>query len=147
MAREHLHLALRRLRNVLVTKDAAHWTDAELVRRFVERHDEAAFAVLVCRHGGLVLHACRRVLFNDADAEDAFQSTFLVLARKAASLRKTASLASWLYGVAFRCARNLRKNAMRQQKRERTAEVGRPAESPVSRAALNELQSYLDEAI
>jgi len=138
---------LRHLRALLVAKSAAHLTDADLLHCFVERRDETAFTVLVRRHGGLVLHVCRTVLHQEADAEDAFQATFLVLARKAASFRKGASLASWLHGVAFRSAMNLRKSAMRRHQREQAAAGGRSPESPVSQAALNELQSYLHEEI
>ena len=143
MAHGHFHAELRQLRTML----AGPMTDADLINRFVEKRDEAAFAVLVRRHGSLVLHVCRSVLRQDADADDAFQATFLVLARKAASFRKGTSLASWLHGVAYRCSMNLRKSAMRRQAREKAAAGGRPSESSVSDAAWNDLQACLHEEV
>src|ERR1700726_4030578 len=83
-------------------------SDQLLMQRFVAAADETAFAALVRRHGGLVLAVCRRGLGSGPDAEDAFQATFVVLAQKARSIRKQASVASWLYGVAYRLALQLR---------------------------------------
>src|SRR5262245_24140456 len=85
--------------------------DRHLLERFTARHEEAAFAALVQRHGPMVLHVCRRLLHNPADAEDAFQATFLVLIRRASSIRKLESLGCWLYGVAQRIARKARVEA------------------------------------
>jgi RNA polymerase sigma-70 factor (ECF subfamily) len=76
--------------------------DAQLLEQFVRRRDETAFEALLYRHGPLVFGVCRRLLYNPQDAEDAFQATFLVLARKAGAIGRRALLGNWLYGVAPR---------------------------------------------
>src|SRR5688572_28691219 len=79
-------------------------SDAHLLGAFLRNRDERAFEALVRRHGPLVLGVCRRLLRNKEDAADAFQAVFLLLARKAASIRAVAALGSWLYQVAYRTA-------------------------------------------
>jgi RNA polymerase sigma factor (sigma-70 family) len=96
-------------------------TDGDLLRRFADDHEESAFAELVSRHGPLVLGVCRRVLQNDHDTEDAFQATFLVLARKAASICKHDSVSSWLYKVAYRIALKAKADSSRRRTREQIA--------------------------
>ena len=76
--------------------------DRDLLRRFVQDGDELAFAEIVRRHQGLVMGVCRRVIGNAADADDAFQATFVTLARRPRQIRREASLSSWLYTVAWR---------------------------------------------
>jgi cytochrome c peroxidase len=95
--------------------------DQVLLRQFREQRDEAAFATVLHRHGPTVLNVCRSVLRNHADVEDAFQATFLVLARKPASIHTTASLGSWLHGVAYRTALKARAQSAIREKNEARA--------------------------
>ena len=88
MARTQIGTVLQYIRAALGARDAGDTTDADLLDRFAARREEAAFAALLQRHAPLVLSVCRRVLGNTADAEDAFQATFLVLANKAGSVGK-----------------------------------------------------------
>src|SRR5262249_39456175 len=99
-----LDTVLRHLRHAAAADPVAGLTDRQLLQRFAAGREEAAFAALVLRHGPLVLGVCRRVLADAHDAEDAFQATFLVLAKRAASIRKHESVGSWLHGVAHRVA-------------------------------------------
>src|SRR5689334_3728819 len=99
---------------------AGRETDRALLDRFVKDHDQGAFASLVMRHGNLVYNACRRVLRNDADADDAFQATFLYLSEKASSRTWQDSIATWLYEVANHIAQNLKKSNLSRRKREDT---------------------------
>src|SRR5436305_10903147 len=92
--------------------------DAELLERFLHGRDAAAFELLVWRYGPLVLGVCRKVLRQAEDAEDAFQATFLLLARKAGSIGKRTSVGSWLYKVAYRVALHARRTAASRVARE-----------------------------
>ena len=134
---------VRMLAGAVAAKDA---TDADLLRRFSLAGDEAAFSALVERHAGMVWSACRRALDRPEDAEDAFQATFLILFRKAGSIRKRTALASWLYGVARRTALRMRRSAA-QRRQPPIHPSHRKPEEPVAAAALRDLQSLLDEEV
>src|ERR1051326_2894865 len=95
--------------------------DGELLERYIVRRDGGAFEGLVCRHGAMVLGVCRRILGNEADAHDAFQATFLVLIRRADSIRPRARLCNWLYGVARKCALKARAMNRKRQIKEKLA--------------------------
>jgi RNA polymerase sigma factor (sigma-70 family) len=125
---------------------AAAVPDDQLLQRYARRRDEAAFAALVRRHGPLVLGACRRVLRDGHAADDAFQATFIVLARKAGSLRRPAALGPWLYGVAVRTALKARGQAARRHVAERRAAVPAAVES-ADGLIWRDLRPVLDEAI
>jgi RNA polymerase sigma factor (sigma-70 family) len=120
---EHLRRAARR------QHDAAR-TDGELLTCYLDRRDEAAFDGLVRRLGPMVYGVCRRVLHSEADAEDAFQATFLVFIRKAASIRPREKAANWLYGVAYHTAQKARDAAMKRRVKEKQAGENPRPEAP-----------------
>jgi hypothetical protein len=99
-----LDLVIRYVARLTGTPSARQTADGALVARFIHCHDDVAFAELVHRHGPTVWTVCRQILAEPHDAEDAFQATFLVLVKKARSIRRRDSLASWLHGVAYRIA-------------------------------------------
>jgi RNA polymerase sigma factor (sigma-70 family) len=113
MRDRQLNNVVRQIRRTVAARQTKELPDRELLERFVTHQDEDAFAAIVKRHGALVLGVCRRILCNDHDAEDACQATFLVLTRKARTITKRDSLASWLYGVASRIAGKLRARVKR----------------------------------
>src|SRR5262249_55573720 len=115
MAAGHTNLLLTHLRKLILSPGDALLSDRQLVERFNTERDEAAFEVLVKRHGPMVLRVCRRVLGDEHDAEDAFQATFLVLGRKTGSLRRQESVGSWLYGVAYRLALKMKAAVLRRR--------------------------------
>src|SRR5437660_9076741 len=100
--------AIRRILRTAATDGDSNVPDRELLRRFAARNDQAAFAALVKRHGGMVLGVCRRQVPTMQDAEDAFQAAFLLLARRAGPVRWHRSVANWRYTVARRLARDAR---------------------------------------
>jgi len=120
--------------------------DGELVRRFVTTRNDEAFEELVLRHGPVVIAVCRRVLGKEQDAEDAFQATFLVFARKAASLRHAGSVAAWLHKTAHRIALRARAANARRRERPLEAEAMTTSETLCHIASDHE-QSVLDEEL
>jgi DNA-directed RNA polymerase specialized sigma24 family protein len=106
---------VRHLRHAALRHQDPGPTDGDLLEYFISQRDSAAFEALVARHGPMVLGVCRRVLRNEADAEDAFQATFLVLVRKAPSIVPRALVGPWLYGVAYNTA--LKAQAMNRKRR------------------------------
>src|ERR1700682_2991945 len=104
MATANLSDFLRRLTRGMAAETLADHSDRQLVEKAIAGRDEATFQAIVHRHGPMVYRVCWRVLQHSQDAEDAFQATFLILAQKLHTVRKHASLASWLHGVAHRVA-------------------------------------------
>src|SRR5438094_2758329 len=117
-----LNRGMQRLRSSARRHDCAEWADSELLECFIADHDEDAFEAIVRRHGPMVLGVCRRILRNEADADDAFQATFLVLVRKAGSIRRTGMVGNWLYGVAHHTA--LKAKAMHSRRRVKEMQAG-----------------------
>jgi RNA polymerase sigma factor (sigma-70 family) len=141
-----MHAVVAYLRRLSLAPGLGEATDGQLLDDFVSRRDQAAFAALIQRHGPLVWGVCRRVLSHTQDAEDAFQATLLILVRRAKSIRKRASVRSWLYGVAYRVAVRAKANRHRREVCERQA-PGRPDADHVREVALHDLRSVLDEEI
>lgn len=142
---------LGHIRRLVGVRAVEAGTDAELLAQFVQTRKEAAFARLVERHGPMVRAVCRRVLQHDADADDAFQATFLVLARKADAIRKYDSVGSWLYGTAYRLALKMRAGVQKRQAREGSVPATPPETTAVSTTApgldQHELRALLDQEL
>ncbi len=132
------------LRRAALLQGGAELTDGELLGDYVRHRDDAAFEAILRRHGPMVLGVCRRVLGHEADAEDAFQATFLVLARKAHTVAPAARVGNWLYGVAHNAARKAKAMNSKRRLRERDAGARRPA---APRADGEHLLAALDEEL
>jgi RNA polymerase sigma factor (sigma-70 family) len=146
MADTPLAPVVRHIRKLARGSSTNERTDAGLLEQFLRRGDQDAFAALVRRHGRLVWRVCSRVLGQVHTAEEAYQATFLVLARRAAKVRKPAALASWLYSVAYRIARQARADIVRQQSRPGEP-MARPPVDPAREAACRELESIVVEEV
>src|SRR2546423_7541538 len=118
MATASLSTFLKRLTRGMAAETLTQKTDGQLVEHFLVGRDEAAFQAIVRRHGAMVYRVGWRVLRQAQDAEDAFQATFLILARKLRTVRRQASLASWLHGVAHRVALKARAQAAARRRHE-----------------------------
>jgi RNA polymerase sigma factor (sigma-70 family) len=146
MATNHTSKVFHVLRRAALLRDGAGLTDAQLLEEYLKRQEEAALAALVRRHGPMVWGVCRRILRNYHDAEDAFQATFLVLVRKAASIASAELLANWLYGVAHQTALKARATTAKRTMRERQVkEMPEPAVS--DNELWNDLQPLLDREL
>jgi RNA polymerase sigma factor (sigma-70 family) len=141
-----LEVVVDYIRKISTPDSGAYRTDSELLAQFAARGEDAAFAALVHRHGPMVLGVCRRVLRNLHEAEDAFQATFLVLARKAGSLSRPEMLSAWLNGVAYRIALRARSGLARRWAREQPLH-DLPAAFDQDEDVYGELRSVLDEAV
>jgi RNA polymerase sigma factor (sigma-70 family) len=146
-------LILKQFRTLFGQGTLVGMSEDLLLDRFVKHKDEAAFEAIVARHGPMVLGVCRRVLEDPEDIEDAFQATFLVLVRKAGSIRDRDLLANWLYGVAHRVAVRARARTYRRRLRERpaceeAAMLGESRDDPAElRAILDDEMSRLPDRL
>jgi RNA polymerase sigma factor (sigma-70 family) len=136
---------IEHIRRTVLLRDGGGLGDGELLGCFLEQHEQAALAALIMRHGPMVWGVCHRLL-NQHDAEDAFQATFLVLVRKAASIVPRERVANWLYGVAHQTALQARRTAARRRAREKqVTEMPEPAVTQEDQ--WRELQKLLDEEL
>lgn len=146
MSEKPLEEVVRRLRGAAQSPRPEDLADGDLLRRFAAARDDLAFAEVVRRHGPLVLRVCARTLRDSHRAEDAFQATFLVLSRRAGSLRRPELLSNWLYGVAIRVSREARLRALRKERRERRlTDLQEPQAEPTTDCS--ELARVLDEEV
>ena len=146
MANRLLETAIERAGALAAPLALDQSADAELLDRFVAQRDELAFAAIVRRHGPLVWSVCRSFLFSEADAEDAFQATFLVLGRSAAGVKKPNALGAWLHSVAGRVCRNSLRSLVRRKKHERAA-ASSERDQPIDGATWDRWQAMAYEEI
>jgi RNA polymerase sigma factor (sigma-70 family) len=137
---------LHAIRRLVEDPRTGKHSDAELLRRFTSDRDEAAFRCLMHRHGPMVLNVCREVLGNEADAADAFQATFLILAQKPGAIRKKASIGSWLHGVAYRTARKAQRDTARRHRHE-TRRPGPTARAEGDDLSWREIQQVIHDEL
>src|SRR5262245_37586472 len=146
MVNAQLGTVLRHIRKLATGPTTPERTDHQLLHDLLTDRDQTAFTAIVRRHGSLVWTVCRHVLGHLQDAEDAFQATFLVLARHAASIRKGEALASWLHGVSYRTAMKAKRGAARRRKHEGQVTT-MPQANTAGDLAWREVQAVLDEEI
>jgi RNA polymerase sigma factor (sigma-70 family) len=145
MATNALNRVIQHLRQAALGQVGGGFTDAELLEAYISRRDEPAFEALLQRHGPMVLGVCRRVLRNEADAEDAFQATFLVLVQKAASVRPRGMVSNWLYGVAHKTA--LKAKAMNYKRRTKEKEAATLPRPEFVKEVWGQMQTLVDEEL
>src|SRR6185437_4974310 len=146
MAINPMNKVLEHLRRTVALGDAAGLTDGQLLERYLNHREDAVFAALVRRHGPMVMSVCRRVLGNDHDAEDAFQASFLVLVRKAASVVPRERVANFLYGVAHTTA--LRAKVLIAKRRAKEKQVKEmPEPQAKARELWDDLRPVLDREL
>jgi RNA polymerase sigma factor (sigma-70 family) len=146
MATTQMDTVIRHLRRAFLRQDGAGTTDGQLLASFIDQKDEAAFEALVRRHGPMVFGVCRRVVGNHHDAEDAFQATFLVLARKASSVKPRERVANWLHGVALRTAMKVKAMTAKQGEREKHM-TAMPEPEAAQQDQWRDLQPLLDQEL
>jgi RNA polymerase sigma factor (sigma-70 family) len=146
MRPHRLSPVLRHIRAVGGVADPDGLSDAHLLANFIGHGDGVAFEALVRRYGPMVLGVCRRMLGDAHAAEDSFQATFLLLVRKARSLRRPDLLGPWLYGVARRTAAKARAVADRRRRRE-VSSVDVPTEPTIRESGADDLRPVLDAAL
>jgi RNA polymerase sigma factor (sigma-70 family) len=146
MSDSAIHVLMRHLHRLASPNAVGTTGDRQLLERFSIQRDQDAFSTLVSRYGPVVFGVCQRVLSHRQDAEDAFQKTFLILARKAGSLHQPDGLPAWLHGVAYRVARQAAARR-RPSCTAPLAETPAPSAGPEAEAAGRELQRLLDEEL
>jgi TIGR03009 family protein len=147
MASGHRGSIIDSVHRLFGTGVVAALSEAQLLERFIRRGDEAAFGAILLRHGPMVLGVCRRVLDDPHDVDDAFQATFLILVKRARSIRDRDVLGTWLHGVARRVAVRARVDARRRRARERNGAEGAGVDVQdrrADRAEADELRSVID---
>jgi RNA polymerase sigma factor (sigma-70 family) len=146
MALSPMSKVLEHLRDTVLSRQGAELTDGQLLECFVHRREGAALEALVLRHAPMVWNVCRRLLRHDPDVEDAFQATFLVLVRKAASIVPAEMVGSWLHGVAHHTALKARATMAKRRQREKQLAVMPEREGP-PQDVWTDLQPVLDHEV
>jgi RNA polymerase sigma factor (sigma-70 family) len=146
MATGQISFMMQQLRRAALLRDGEELSDGQLLDNYLLDRSEAAFETLVRRHGPMVLGVCRRALGPTPDAEDAFQAVFLVLVRKAASIRPRDLVGNWLYGVACRTALKAKATAARRRAREKQVS-DMPAKEVHDAEIWRDLQPLLDQEL